>query len=134
GPRYRWLVLATVMLGLIASIISSTIVNVAVPDMSRCFMLGQERAQWIATAFMIATTLALPLTPSLLERFGLRRVFMAGVTLLAIGGMFGGLSRQFELMIAARVLEGFSAGLLQPIPSIVILRAFAPDEQGRTMG
>lgn len=134
GPRYRWLVLATVMLGLIASIISSTIVNVAVPDMSRHFMLGQERAQWIATSFMIATTLALPLTPSLLERFGLRRVFMAGVTMLAIGGLAGGLSNRFELMIAARVLEGFSAGLLQPIPSIVILRAFAPEEQGRTMG
>ncbi len=134
GPRYRWLVLATVMLGLIASIISSTIVNVAVPDMSRHFMLGQERAQWIATSFMIATTLAMPLTPSLLERFGLRRVFMAGVVMLAIGGVAGGLSNRFELMIAARVLEGFSAGLLQPIPNIVILRAFAPSEQGRAMG
>src|SRR5690606_23916658 len=134
GARYRWLVLATVMLGLIASIISSTIVNVAVPDMSRHFTLGQERAQWIATSFMIATTLAMPLTPALLERFGLRRLFMTGVIMLAIGGMVGGLSNRFELMIAARVLEGFSAGLLQPIPTIVILRAFASDEQGRTMG
>jgi EmrB/QacA subfamily drug resistance transporter len=134
GPRYRWLVLATVMVGLVASIISSTIVNVAVPDMSHHFMLGQERAQWIATSFMIATTLALPLTPSLLERFGLRRVFMAGVVMLAIGGLAGGLSNRFELMIAARVLEGFSAGLLQPIPNIVILRAFASEEQGRAMG
>lgn len=134
GPRYRWFVLATVMLGLIASILSSTIVNVAVPDMSRYFALGQERAQWIATAFMIATTLALPLTPALLERFGLRRVFTAGIGLLALGGVVGGVSPWFELMIAARVLEGFSAGLLQPIPNIIILRAFEQREQGRAMG
>lgn len=134
GTRYRWRVLATVMLGLVASILSSTIVNVAVPDMSQYFMLGQERAQWIATAFMIATAIALPLTPALLERYGLRQVFVGGVVLLAVGGIAGGLSTRFEVMIAARVLEGFSAGLLQPIPNIVILRAFAPHEQGRAMG
>jgi EmrB/QacA subfamily drug resistance transporter len=134
GPNYRWIVLGTVMVGLVASIVSSTIVNVAVPDMSRHFAVGQERAQWIATAFMLSTTLALPLTPSLLERFGLRPVFIGGVAMLAVGGVVGGLSHRFDLMIAARVLEGFSAGLLQPIPNIVILRAFAANEQGRAMG
>ena len=45
GPRYRWLVLLTVMIGTMASIMASTIINVAVPDMSRVFALGQERAQ-----------------------------------------------------------------------------------------
>ena len=45
GPRYRWRVLLTVMIGTMASIMASTIVNVAVPDISRVFGLGQERAQ-----------------------------------------------------------------------------------------
>jgi DHA2 family multidrug resistance protein len=44
GNRYKWLVLLTVMIGTMASILSSTIVNVAVPDLSRHFTLGQERA------------------------------------------------------------------------------------------
>jgi DHA2 family multidrug resistance protein len=45
GERYKWLVLITVMIGSMAAIMSSTIVNVAVPDLSRHFTLGQERAQ-----------------------------------------------------------------------------------------
>ena len=45
GPNHRWWLLLTVMIGTVASIMSATIVNVAVPDMSRVFTLGQERAQ-----------------------------------------------------------------------------------------
>ena len=46
GERYRWLVLLAVMVGTMASIMSSTIVNVAIPDMSHHFALGQDRASW----------------------------------------------------------------------------------------
>ena len=45
GERYRWLLLLSVMIGTMASIMSSTIVNVTIPDMSHHFTLGQERAQ-----------------------------------------------------------------------------------------
>ena len=52
GPHYRWWVLLTVMIGTMASIMASTIINVAVPDLSRVFTLGQDRAQWLATGFI----------------------------------------------------------------------------------
>ena len=70
GERYRWLLLLSVMVGTMASIISSTIVNVAIPDMSHPFALGQERAQWVTSGFMVATTVAMLTTPWLLARFG----------------------------------------------------------------
>jgi MFS family permease len=72
GPRYRWLVLVTVMIGTMASIMASTIINVAVPDISRVFALGQERAQWLSAGFMAAMTLSMLATPWLLDRFGYR--------------------------------------------------------------
>ena len=62
GERYRWLVLLSVMVGTMASIMSSTIVNVAIPDMSHYFALGQERAQWVTSGFMAAMTVSM-LTP-----------------------------------------------------------------------
>ena len=73
GANYRWWVLATVMIGTVASIMSATIVNVAVPDMSRVFTLGQERAQWMSAGFMAAMTISMLTTPWLLERYGYRR-------------------------------------------------------------
>ena len=134
GRGYRWRVLLTVMVGTMASIMASTIINVAVPDMSRVFALGQERAQWLSAGFMAAMTLSMLTTPWLLERYGYRRTYGGAVLLLMAGGITGGLSGWFELVLAMRVAEGLAAGVLQPIPAIIILRSFEPGEQGRAMG
>jgi EmrB/QacA subfamily drug resistance transporter len=134
GERYRWKVLATIMIGSIASVMSSTIVNVAVPDLIRQFGIGQERAQWVATAFMAATTLSMLPTPWLLARFGYRHAYQGAVVVLMIGGLVGGLAPTFDIVLAMRTLEGLAAGVLQVVPSIVILRAFQPGTQGRAMG
>src|SRR6476659_10179443 len=134
GRHYRWWVLLTVMIGTMASIMASTIVNVAVPDMSRVFALGQERAQCLSAGFMAAMTLSMLTTPWLLERYGYRHTYCGAVLLLMGGGICGGLSQSFGLILAMRVAEGLAAGVLQPIPAIVILHAFARGEQGKAMG
>ena len=134
GERYRWRVLMTVMVGSIASVMSSTIVNVAVPDLMHYFQIGQERAQWVAAGFMAAMTLSMLPTPWLLARFGYRHTYIGAVVLLMAGGIVGGLARHFELVLAMRVAEGLAAGVLQTMPAIIILRAFAPGTQGRAMG
>jgi EmrB/QacA subfamily drug resistance transporter len=134
GPNYRWFVLLTVMIGTMASIMAATIINVAVPDMSRVFSLGQERAQWLSAGFMAAMTLSMLTTPWLLERFGYRHAYIGAVLLLLVGGIVGGLSRWFELVLAMRVVEGLAAGVLQPIPMIIIMRAFDVRERGKASG
>lgn len=133
GERYRWLLLLAVMVGAMASIMSSTIITVAVPDMSRHFMIGQERAQWVSSGFMAAMTVAMLTTPWLLGRFGYRRTYGGSMWLLLLGGVVGGLSDNYLLVLAARVGEGLAAGVVQPIPAIIVMRAFQPHEQGRAM-
>ena len=134
GPGYRWRVLATVMIGTVASIMASTIINVAVPDMSRVFGLGQERAQWLSAGFMGAMTLSMLTTPWLLERYGYRHTYSGAVALLMAGGILGGIAPGFDLVLAMRVVEGLAAGILQPIPAIIILHAFGSGERGKAMG
>jgi EmrB/QacA subfamily drug resistance transporter len=134
GERYRWLLLLSVMVGTMASVMSSTIMNVAIPDMSRHFALGQERAQWVTSGFMVAMTVSMLATPWLLARFGYRRTYEGCMGLLLLGGVAGGFASDYPLVLAARVAEGLAAGVLQPIPAIIILRAFEPREQGRASG
>lgn len=134
GPRYRWLLLLSVMVGTMASIMSSTIVNVAIPGMSHHFSLGQERAQWVSSGFMVAMTVSMLTTPWLLSRYGYRRTYVGTMVLLLTGGVVGGLANHFPVVLMARVAEGLAAGVVQPIPAIIILRAFEPDEQGRASG
>jgi EmrB/QacA subfamily drug resistance transporter len=134
GERYRWLLLLSVMVGTMAAIMSSTIINVAIPDMSRHFVLGQERAHWATSGFMAAMTVSMLTTPWLLTRYGYRRTYQVCIWLLLVGGVGGGFAHSFTLVLAARVAEGLAAGVLQPIPAIIILRAFEPHEQGRASG
>jgi EmrB/QacA subfamily drug resistance transporter len=131
GPRYRWILLAVVMVGTMASIMSATVVNVAIPEMSEHFALPQDRAQWVSSGFMVAMTASMLATPWLLARFGYRRTYVGTMVLLMAGGIVGGLAGQFGVVLAARVAEGLAAGVVQPIPAIIMLRAFEPHEQGR---
>ena len=70
GPNYRWMLLMSLMVGTMASVMSSTVVNVAIPDMSQHFSLGQERAQWVSSGVMVAMTVSMLTTPWLLSRYG----------------------------------------------------------------
>ena len=134
GERYRWLLLLAVLVGTMASIMSSTVVNVAIPGLSHQFSLGQERAQWVTSGFMVAMTVSMLTTPWLLSRFGYRATYSGCMWLLLAGGLVGGFAHNFPLVLAARVAEGLAAGVVQPIPAIIIMRAFQPHEQGRAIG
>lgn len=134
GERHRWLLLLSVMLGTMASVMSSTIINVAIPDLSHHFALGQSQAQWVTSGFMVASTVSMLTTPWLLMRYGYRRVYQLCMWALLLGGLGGGLANDYALVLLARVVEGLAAGVVQPIPAIIILRAFAPGEQGRASG
>lgn len=132
--RRKWLVLLTLMIGTMASILASTIVNVAIPDLSHQFGLRQSQVQWVASGFMVAVTVSMLFTPWLLRRFGLRRTYVGALLALSMGAVIGGLAQHYWLVIAMRVLEGLSAGVLQPIPAVIIMRAFEENQRGRAMG
>lgn len=134
GPNHRWWVLVTVMIGHMGALMAATTINVAVPAISRQFALGQHDAQWLATCFMGAMTVSMLGTPWLLQRFGYRRCYAVMLSVLAGGGLVGGLSSHIGVLLAMRMVEGLAAGVLQTIPGVIIMHAFARHEQGRAMG
>ena len=84
--------------------------DVGIPDMSRQFALGQERAQWVSSVFMVAMTVSMLTTPWLLARFGYRRTYMGCMGLLMGAGILGGLSSNFDFVLLMRVAEGLALG------------------------
>lgn len=134
GARYKWIALAIVMVGTVASLLSSTIVNVTLPHLGADFQVGNEYLQWVSSAHMASTTITMLALPWLLARFGFRRMFFVSMALLAAGSLFGGLAPNFAVLVAMRTLQGAASGLLQPLATVLILRAFPADEQGRASG
>ncbi|HUH94152.1 MAG TPA: DHA2 family efflux MFS transporter permease subunit [Casimicrobiaceae bacterium] len=122
------------MVGTVATVLSATIVNVAFPALLREFNIGHDSLQWIATGFLAATTTTMLATAWLVDRFGQRRTFLGTMALFLFGSLLGAASWNTEAMIAARVLQGAAAGVMQPLAMIALFSVFPPDQRGRAMG
>ncbi|MBS0542995.1 MAG: MFS transporter, partial [Proteobacteria bacterium] len=134
GEAYKWIALAVVGTGIIASVFATTSFNVAVPALGSYFGLGQHQVQWAITGFLAALTLAMLPTPWLIERVGFRRLFLGGNLMLALASVAGALGTDFGFVVAMRVLQGVAAGLLQPLTIMVVMRHFPASSQGRAHG
>jgi EmrB/QacA subfamily drug resistance transporter len=134
GPAYRWLATATVMTGTIATILSATIVNVALPDIMGAFGMGQDKAQLLATGFLAAMTGTMLLNAWMVETIGQRATLVSALVVFVVGSLLGGLSPGEEVLILARVLQGAAAGILQPLAMLVIFQVFPPERRGSAMG
>ena len=94
GQRYRWLVAITVLLGTMSATITTTTVNVAIPDIMGTFGIGQDRAQWLAAGALAGTTVAMLLSAWMIQSFGTRKTFVGALFVFVGALLLAGASPQ----------------------------------------
>lgn len=134
GPAYRWLATVTVMLGAIGAMLTSTSVNVAIPDIMGAFGIGQDRAQWLSTGMLAAMTVGMLLNAWLMATFGLRRTYIGAIGIFIAALMLAAASPSFEVLVFCRIVQGTVAGMLQPFAMYTLFRVFPPHQRGLAMG
>lgn len=134
ATRRRYWVVATTMVGTVSTILAATIINVAFPALIREFNIGHDSLQWVATGFLAATTTSMLATAWLVQTFGQRRTFVATMAMFLAASLLGAASWNTESLIAARVLQGVAAGIIQPLSMIALFEVFPLEERGRAMG
>ena len=134
GPRYRWLATVTAMLGTISAVLTTTTVNVAIPDIMGAFGIGQDRAQWLSTGALAAMTIAMLLSAWMIRSFGQRKTFIGALGVFIASLMVAGLSPNESVLIFCRIVQGAVAGLLQPLSMYTMFRVFPPERRGTAMG
>ena len=134
GPRYRWLVTVFGLTGGFAMVLSATIANVAVPEVMGAFGVGQDQAQWMATAFLTAMTVSQLLNHWMNLAFGPRGAFTITILVFLAGTTVGWFAPNIEVLIAARIMQGFSAGIITPMVMVTMFEVFPPDKRGLAMG
>jgi len=134
GVRYRWYATATVMLGTISAMLTTTTVNVAIPDIMGAFGIGQDRAQWLSTGALAAMTVGMLLNAWLISRHGQRRTFMWALCIFVVALVTAGAAPNDSVLIACRVVQGAVAGVLQPLSMYTLFRVFPPHQRGTAMG
>jgi EmrB/QacA subfamily drug resistance transporter len=134
GPSYRFLVTFAAMIGTIATILSATIVNVALPQVMGAFGIGQDHAQLLSTAFLASVTATMLLNGWLVDSFGCRLTYAAAIVMFVLGSIVAGSAPNEGVLIVGRVLQGAAAGMVQPLGMQIIFQVFPVDRRGSAMG
>ncbi|MYS85465.1 MFS transporter [Embleya scabrispora] len=133
-PR-RWLILAVIALAQVTVVLDATIVNIALPSAQRDLGFSDGNRQWVVTAYALAFGSLLLLGGRIADLFGRRNAFLIGLLGFALASAAGGAAPNFEVLVAARALQGVFGALLAPAALSLLTTTFTdPAERGKAFG
>lgn len=132
-PALRRLI-GVILLGGIMGILDGTMVAVAVDTLVAEFDTSLSAVGWVSTSYLLALTVAIPVTSWAVDRFGGRRLWLLGLLLFLAGSLMSALAWDVGSLIVFRVVQGLGAGILDPLVLILLARAAGPGRAGRVMG
>ncbi|MEW1773767.1 MFS transporter [Streptomyces sp. NPDC086777] len=133
NPR-RWWALGALVASMLVLGFDTTILNVALPTMAGELGATTSQQQWMADAYVIVFA-SLMLPAGLLgDRFGRRRMLVAGLLVFLAGSVMGSLAGDVNWVIAARAAMGIGAALVMPLAMSVLPSLFGPAERTRAVG
>ena len=130
---HLWTAAGVVALGSTASILSSTVVNVAVPDLRRIFASSITDVQWVLTAYLLGLAAVIPVSGYLSDRFGTRRLYLATIAAFTLASGLCGLAWSLGSEIFFRVIQGLAGGMVMPVGMTIVMRMAGPESRGRVM-
>lgn len=134
SPKKLNFVIAALGVGAIASILDSTIVNVAVDHLASTFGTDVSSTQWVITAFLLAMAAVVPLSGWLIDRLGGRTAWMTSLAIFLTGSVLCGISWNLFSLIIFRALQGVGAGLILPVLMAVLTQAAGKERLMSAMG
>jgi EmrB/QacA subfamily drug resistance transporter len=111
------------------NIMDGTVVNVALPTLSRYFAVPIGSVSGVVTAYLVTLAVAMPASGWIGDRFGGRNVMLAAITVFTGASALCGLATSLPELVAFRALQGLGGGTLIPVGMTMITRAFPPAER-----
>jgi EmrB/QacA subfamily drug resistance transporter len=132
---HRWRILAVVATEDFMTILDVSIVNVALPSISRALHFSRDNLQWVLTAYSIAFGGFLLLAGRAADLLGRRRVFMVGVALFTIASLICGLAQSEGMLIIARAVQGLGGAIITPAALSIVMTSFEEGpERNKALG
>jgi EmrB/QacA subfamily drug resistance transporter len=136
-PRYTKretiLTMVGVLMVMLLASLDQTIVSTAMPRVI-ADLHGFDRYTWVSTAYLLTSTVTVPIYGKLSDLFGRKPIFLFGIVLFLAGSALSGASQDMNQLIAFRAFQGLGAGALMPIAIAVVGDLFTPRERGKWQG
>ncbi|MFI9273099.1 MFS transporter [Kitasatospora sp. NPDC052896] len=133
-PARRWWALAVLCLAQLAVLLDNTVLTVAVPTLSRDLGAGTADVQWMVNAYSLVQAGLLLAAGSAADRYGRRRLLLAGLAVFGLGSLAAGLAHSTGQLIAARAGMGVGGALLLTTTLALVMQLFDETERSRAIG
>jgi EmrB/QacA subfamily drug resistance transporter len=131
--RRGW-TLAIVSIGLFMVVLDNLVVNVALPSIHRDLGASIQALEWTVNAYVLAYAVLLLTGAALGDRFGRKRMFIAGIALFTASSAAAAIAPSTGLLIAARASQGIGAAIVTPLTLTLLAEAFPPERRGIALG
>src|SRR3954451_14169089 len=128
----RWLILGVIGIAQLMVVLDATIVNIALPSAQHALDFSNTDRQWIVTGYSLAFGSLLLLGGRISDLFGRKPTFLAGLIGFALASALGGAAGSFEVLVAARVLQGAFGALLAPAALSLLTTTFTDAKERAT--
>ena len=127
----KFVVSAVYVASMFMNIMDATVVNVALPTLSRYFGVPVASVSGVVTAYLVALAVAMPASGWLGDRFGARNVMLASIGLFTVASALCGMATSLPELVALRAVQGLGGGVLVPVGMAMMFRAFPLAERIR---
>ncbi|WP_215456782.1 MFS transporter [Streptomyces sp. ATCC 21386] len=134
GHPQRWIILGVICLAQLTVLLDNTVLNVAIPSLTEELGAATSDIQWMINAYSLVQSGLLLTAGSAADRYGRKKMLIAGLVLFGIGSLVAGLAQSTGQLIAARAGMGVGGALLLTTTLAVAMQIFTPEEQPRAIG
>lgn len=131
--RAQFFITVTVMLGVFMAIVDMTIVNVALPTIAGNLGCSIDDAAWIATGYILAAVIVMPLNGWLTAYLGRKTFYCSAIAIFTVASFLCGFSHDIVTLTVCRMLQGLGGGVLQPTAQAILFETFGPKRSGSAM-
>jgi EmrB/QacA subfamily drug resistance transporter len=132
--RHVWVICGVVILGMMMSILDTTIVNVALHTFSHDLHSPLSQVQWVITGYLLSLAAVIPVTGWAARRFGAKQVYMTSLVLFTAGSALCGLADSTTSLVFFRILQGAGGGMIMPVAMMIMAQVAGPQRMGKVMG
>ncbi len=133
STRQKVLIMIGVLFGMLLSSLDQTIVGTAMPRIVS-ELGGLDMLSWVFTAYMLGSTVAIPVYGKLSDIYGRKWFYISGISIFVLSSALAGLSQNMTQLIIFRGLQGVGAGAMMANAMAVIGDIFPPAERGKWQG
>lgn len=130
----KWVILIITSVSTFMATLDSSIVNIALPTMSKILNTSISSIQWVVTSYLLTISLLLLVWGKLSDLFGKKVIFSSGFLVFALGSLMCGLSHTLSVLVLSRILQAIGASAMMSLSQGIVTGTFRPEERGRALG